>query len=76
MILSNTDLGWRIRRKLMITAFLSNICSCCCWTCILIDISCGRLAEIDALSIEMTTAGMPPSDIFMKPCIFLRGGWG
>lgn len=75
-ILSTTDLNWRIKRNVMIKAFLSNICSCYYWTCIRIDISCGILAQIDTLtSIDMTAAGMPPSDIFMKPCIFSLGGY-
>ena len=70
MILSATDLGWRIKRKLIIKAFPSNTCFCCYWTCSLLDISCGRRAERDELAIEMTTAGMQLS-IYLS--FFLRG---
>ena len=34
-----------------------------------------RRAERDELAIEMTTAGMQLSNIFMKSCIFPEGNW-
>lgn len=72
MILSTTDLGWRIKRKLMTKAFPSNTCFCCYWTCSLIDISCGRRAEM-SLPLKWQQRECNYLISSWNPAFFLRG---